>query len=81
MRGDITLNPATRTTGSQPFSILTLKLFNMVAAEMGPDILRGRVHIKSDDLAYLQRHYSTLSPPDGMERTEEWIEIELPDHG
>ena len=81
MRGAITLDTATRTTGRQPFSILTLKLFNMVAAELGPDILRGRVHVKLSDFAYLQRHYPILSQPGGIQKTEEWIEIDLPDRG
>ncbi len=81
MRGDITLNTTTRATGDLHTSILTLKLFNMVATELGPDILRGRVHIKAKDFDYLQRHYPNLSPPDGMGEPEKWIEIDLPDHG
>ena len=81
MRGDITLNTDTRTTGRQSICILTLKLFNMVAAELGPDILRGRVYIQPEDFEYLKRIYPALSRPDGMGEPSKWIEIDLPDHG
>lgn len=79
MRSDITLNSEAKSATVRPVSILTLKLFNMVAAELGPGILTGRIYINGRDLAYLRRHYPALAGPKIATGPNDWIEIDLPE--
>ncbi len=81
MRRDITLKTEIRVTANGSSSILTLKLFNMVAAELGSGILSGQVYVRSRDLNYLSRHYPTLAPPEGSADPDAWVEMGLPNHG
>ena len=79
MRSDITLDTPIKTAEGRSTSILTMKLFNMVAAELGHSILTGTVYIKDKDFAYLNRHYPALTRPGGPNGPDNWIEIDLPD--
>lgn len=81
MRSDITLHTAERKPEDSAVSILTLKLFNMVAAELGPGILTGSIYVNGSDLIYLHRRYPTLAKPDETHASGDWIEIRLPEHG
>ena len=78
MRREITLNSLNRTQKDPPAGIITLKLFNMVAAELGPRILTGRIMLKREDLRYLRLHCRTLSLPEAEAGPDDWIEIHLP---
>lgn len=78
MRRDITLCTEARGGRDPADSIMTLKLFNMVAAELGPRVLSGRILLKGKDLRYLYRHYLDLPQSTPETGSDDWIEIELP---
>ncbi len=52
--------------------IVTLKLFNLVAKEVGPRILSGEICIKAGDLGYLQAH-NMIRGDIGLDASDEWV--------
>ena len=57
--------------------IITLKLFNTVARDMGPNILSGNFLLKGRDLVHLSTRYARLTLQKTSAGDEEWVEVQL----
>lgn len=77
MRREITHNQIAAGSGMKPSGTITLKLFNMVASELGPRILNGPFLLKKDDLVYLHRHYPALSISNLKTGPGKWYNVVL----
>lgn len=67
---------ATKNNGEQN-GVITLKLFNLVAAEIGPMMLNGPVLLKQKDLHHLSSRYPNIALPQRPSRDEDWVEIDI----
>jgi hypothetical protein len=77
MRHDITHCEETTLTKEKQKGVVTLKLFNLVAKEIGPKLLDGPILLKQKDLRYLSSHYPTIGPLSGGTMDDHWEQIEI----
>ena len=66
----------TQSNGEQK-GVVTLKLFNLVAKEIGPKILDGPILLKKKDLEHLSVRYPGITPYQTESSAGEWIQIQI----
>ena len=76
MRAAISQKHAGPTGDGHQSGIVVLKLFNLVAKEIGPQILSGEIWLKSRDLAYLRDQNIIGDDPAFEASPEEWIRLQ-----
>jgi len=77
MRHEISQEHDTAAPVVKQGGVVTLKLFNMVAREMGPRIIASGILLKERDLRHLQNHYPDL-PADALTTSPlGWIKLQI----
>ncbi len=76
MRAAISQNRTKSTADGHQRGIVILKLFNLVAKEIGPQILSGEIWLKARDLIYLRDQNIISEDPPGETAPEEWIRLQ-----
>jgi hypothetical protein len=76
MRAAISQNRTKSAADGHQRGIVVLKLFNLVAKEIGPQILSGEIWLKSRDLAYLRDQNIIGDDPAFEASPEEWIRLQ-----
>jgi hypothetical protein len=77
MRRDITYSAGAENTKGKQKGVVTLKLFNMVAKEIGPKLLDGPVLLKQKDLQYLSSRFIIVGPLPSGNITDDWERIKI----
>jgi hypothetical protein len=75
MRAAISRQRGQSRDASKRSGVVIVKLFNMVATEIGPRILAREIYIKGRDLADLRRQRAIAGDPGITAADEEWIRI------
>lgn len=77
LRRTITHPGGAKPSNGEQKGVVTLKLFNLVAKEIGPKILDGPILLKEKDLQHLSSRYPSITPYKAENSTEEWIQIHI----
>ena len=76
MRASISRIPTQQAPGARQSGLIILKLFNLVAKEIGPQILSGEIWIRGRDLSYLRSHNIIPQTPAIEAGPDEWVRLE-----
>lgn len=76
MRAAISQNRDRPATEGHQRGIVVLKLFNLVAKEIGPQVLSGEIWLKSKDLIYLRDQKIISDHPAIEADPEKWIRLQ-----